>query len=233
LHPLVRMRRPLVPLASLVALAVVSLPAPVSAQGTAVGAGNPQSSASSRQVVPVFESPLQLSLSPGMISYEGPSGQTESRFLTSVLADWNFSPAGPVPTPIQYGTGVGLLYSHLGAPGSNFFGASSGGASVGGGDGNVFIVPMTVWGGYFVRELGVLASLHTGADLYLRSSIDSMSLGRESGRTGGAVDFFPNLGFRVGWDVRRNFAVSLRTNWTLAPNGAVFLGLLGATIPLG
>jgi hypothetical protein len=120
----------------------------------------------------------------------------------------------------------GLLYSHLGAPGAEFFGTGAPAASPGG-DGNLFLVPLHLWGGYHFEPSRIQAGLSVGADLLMRTDQPSIALGRD-----GDANFFPAFGFKVGWDPQRNFALNFQANWSLAPNAAVFAGLLGATIPL-
>lgn len=175
-------------------------------------------------VVDVYERPWQLTLSPGVLSYEAVDATDQSRLATSIIAERNFSPAGPAPSPIQYGGEFGLIYSHLGAPDAGFFGT---GGDQPGGDGNLFVIPLHLWGGYYWDAPGILASIHTGADLYMSTNDESIATGRDS-----QVNFFPAIGFQLGVDTRQNFAITFQSNWTLVPNEAVYSALIGATIPL-
>ncbi len=178
----------------------------------------------------VFGSPVILNISPGLIDFENLEGNGETRFLTSAIVDWNLSKTmAAVQTPITYGLESGLLFSHLGASGSNFFGAADEVTTTGGG--NLFIIPLNLWGGYNWNERGFVG-LHTGADLYLQSNAASMSLGRTDEDGGGAANFLPNVGAKVGYTVGQNVAITLRTNWSFAPADTIFVGVIGATIPL-
>lgn len=186
----------------------------------------PQSTASvaDNEIVDVYSRPLQLTLSPGLIAFETRGGTGETRLTMGAEIARDFSPDSPTSTPIQFGGRTGLIYSHLGSPGASFVGTGGGGGSDGG---NLFVVPLHVWAGYHWEGAKVLTSIHTGADLFMQTRFRSLETGRDS-----RVNFFPVFGFQAGWDTGQNFAVNFQGGWTLAPQNAIFNGMLGVTVPL-
>lgn len=214
------------------ALAGLTLaPRPASAQDSGVTAAAAPKDQGPRER-PIFDSPMFLDLSTGVIHYQNEVENGETRFLIGPVFNWNFAATRPVQTPVQYGLATGLLYTHLGARGSSFFGTNPP-AGVAGSGANLFLIPLDLWGGY---ELGPdrqgFAALHVGSNLYLRSTAGAMRLGRENNPSEGSADFFPSLGFSLAWPIDRDVALRFRADWTLAPEDGVFSATLGATIPM-
>lgn len=183
-----------------------------------------------------FTSPFSVRPHAGVLAFKDASGEETGRALGGFIAELNGSDAfkntlGDIGVTPQVGFQTGLLYSHLGAVGSDAFGASSPGGP--GADANTYQVPMNiVLGGSFAQNRA-LATIHTGANLIVRSDPNSMQLGRANNPDGTTADFFPNLGGDLGYSLGRNVGLVLRGDYTFTPDDDIFTGTLGAVISLG
>ncbi len=127
------------------------------------------------------------------------------------------------------GPSSGLIYSHLGAPDSNFFGTNSSAQS--GGGSNFFIVPINLKAGYtFGRDFR--ASIHGGGNLLYRSVANSLSLGDSSVGTGSDTTLFPNVGADFEFSLGRNVALMIRPDLTITPGDEFFTGTLALSMLL-
>jgi hypothetical protein len=126
---------------------------------------------------------------------------------------------------------TGLIYSHLGSPGSNFFGTDAPTNNNAGA--NFFLVPVNLKLGYtFGRDFRVAA--HGGGNLIYRSIPSSMVLDSgDAALNDDEFKMYPNVGADFEFGLGKNVALLLRPDWTLAPENDVFTGTLAIAIPLG
>jgi hypothetical protein len=164
----------------------------------------------------------------GVISFDEPgTGDTASRGVVGILFDWNFASGSHFYVGPQFGG----LFSHLGAPGSNFFGSD---APTGDRSGaNIVTLPANFKVGYNFTDRFRIAA-HGGANFVYRSIASSMNLGRDADNTlSDNWSVFPNLGGDVEFGLGRSVSLMLRPDWTFTPGDDFFTGTIALGIPLG
>ena len=175
----------------------------------------------------VFDSPLTISPRIGSLGFRGGNNAYTSKMVAGVTLDWlpseTFKMGG-----VAFGIESGLLLSHLGTPGSDFVGQNNATGS----GANSFLIPLDLVAGYHVTD-NLFASLNFGANAIYRSVSNQMLFGRASDvRTGSSTEFFPNVGFNVGWSLGKAVGLSLRGDYIPVPNTSMYTATLGATFPL-
>ncbi|OFZ54235.1 MAG: hypothetical protein A2428_07115 [Bdellovibrionales bacterium RIFOXYC1_FULL_54_43] len=132
------------------------------------------------------------------------------------------------------GPSVGFIYSHLGSPGSNFFGSApdvaTGGNSAPGA--NILIIPTNLKFGYNIAD-SLRISAHGGGNVIYRSVASSMNLDTDSASQDSLWKYYPNVGGDLDIGFGKNVALSLRPDVTFTPNENFFMGTLGLGVALG
>lgn len=164
----------------------------------------------------------------GLFGFQDNRGSYASRITEGFTT--NYSLANLIGTPMGLDVGVesGLLYSHIGSPGSNAFGTNAPVRTTQGA--NAFIVPVNATVGYKFADRWV-ASMNVGASVFHRSVGNSMTLGRTGDLNfGGSTDVFPNVGLNIGWALSKSVGLSLRGDLIPAPAKTMYTTTLGAVI---
>lgn len=170
----------------------------------------------------------------GALMFHDATGNQTSRGGIGLALDFNFSkwaaPATSVASQnIYFGLSTGGLYSHLGNPGSGFFGSNSSGTVVtNGGGANFFLFPINAKLGYNVSD-NLRISGHGGGNVIYNSSPASMNFGN----TGMNWQILPNVGGDVDIGLGRSVAVTLRPDWTFTGGVGFFTGTLEFGFALG
>ncbi len=122
------------------------------------------------------------------------------------------------------GPSTGLIYSHLGGVGSNFFGTGD----VKGGS-NLLIIPVNLKVGYNVSD-HFRTSLHAGGNVVYRSVGNQLNLG-EQGRTDASdTTMYPNVG--MDFEFGKKVVLMVRPDLTLTPEDELFTGTVALSIPI-
>lgn len=163
----------------------------------------------------------------GVVAFdEAATGDDTSRGAVGLLFDWNFLSG----THAFFGPQFGGIYSHLGSPGSNFFGSDGGAAQTGA---NLLQLPANLKLGANIGDRFRVA-LHGGANFVYRSINASMNLGRDADNTlSDNWSVFPNLGGDVEFGLGKSVSLMLRPDWTFTPGDDFFTGSVSLGIPLG
>lgn len=167
----------------------------------------------------------------GFVNFKDATGTATNRGAIGLAYDMNLARgiAGG-PTPFYIGFSTGGLYSHLGEPGSGFFGTSTAKSS-GFGGANLVQVPVDAKLGYSVTD-HLRISAHGGGNVMYCSIPSAMGT-----NLGSAVDrkwnIFPNVGGDVDIGLGRNFALTLRPDWTFTPGVGFFTGVAELGLALG
>ncbi len=180
----------------------------------------------------VFDSPLNVAARIGNFNFQDRNANHTNRILEGFTFNWNASQLTSNIANSIFGLESGILFSHNGATGSNFWGTNSG--SMAGDIGsNVFLIPMHIVAGYKFTDRFSLAALG-GANLLYRSVSSSMLLGRGSDSNGlsSSTEFFPSLGLNAGYELSKSFGLALRGDAIFAPSSPLYTATLGATFPL-
>jgi len=164
----------------------------------------------------------------GLFGFQDNLGNYASRMTEGFTT--RYSLANLVGTPMGFDVGVesGLLYSHIGSPGSNVLGTNPPVRTTQGA--NTFIVPVNATVGYKFADRWI-ASMNVGASVLHRSVSNSMVLGRASDlNLGGSTDVFPNIGVNIGWALSKSLGLSLRGDLIPTPAKTMYTTTLGAVI---
>ena len=189
------------------------------------------STAETQRLAPdAFESAFSITPQVGTFGYEAGNQAYNSRILEGITANFNLASLFNPAPGWNIGLVSGVLYSHVGSPDANFFGANSGSQLTEGA--NMYLVPILAQIGYKPTDSSMIA-LDLGAQLVDRSMGTSMSLGRPGdATTASAVDFFPSAGLDLGWEVARQVALNLRGDAIPMPSAVGFDATIGLTIGL-
>lgn len=166
----------------------------------------------------------------GAMVFDDGTGTT-TRGTGGFMLDWNLAET-ILPDNMSgwyVGPSAGLLYSHMGAPGSNFIGTDSPTTGV---DGNFFAVPVNAKIGYAVTD-NFRVGVHGGGNWVYRSAANSVILGDESFASGSTSDIFPNVGADIEFGLGPNTLLSLRPDIILGSQDNIFSGTVGLGIGLG
>lgn len=178
----------------------------------------------------VFDKNVSVTPRVGVVGYGDGNNNYTSRIMEGFTADGNLASLVTLPNMWSLGVESGFLYSHTGAPGSNFFGSSAPIPATTLTGSNSFLVPMYATFGYKPTDK-TLVSLDVGADMFYRSIGNSITFGRAGDTsTGSSVDFFPGAALNLGWAVSSNVGLSLRGDYIPTPAKDMFTTTLGATI---
>ncbi len=188
----------------------------------------PTTTAESSEVTKgVYDRFFRLSPRVGVLGYQDGAASYTSRIVEGVTADFDL--AGLVTMPSSWNLGVesGILYSHTGSPGANFFGSDAPNNTVAGS--NSFLVPMYLSTGYRPSD-NLLVAVNLGASMLYRSVAGAMTIGRTGdGTLSSQTDFFPSVGLNTGWALGKSVALSLRGDYIPTPADDMFTATLGAT----
>lgn len=175
----------------------------------------------------------------GIMAYTDAANNSTSRIAEGLTLEWNAT--GSIASMMgtegglknwYIGPVTGLVYSHLGAPSSNFFGTSPN-SGVSGGGANFFFVPVNLKIGYNMGEKFRLAA-HGGGNVTYRSEANSLNLGSTSSSgTLSVWRMYPNIGGDIEYSIGRNVALIARPDVTLTPGNSLFVGTLGISAALG
>jgi hypothetical protein len=200
--------------------------------------GTPAGGVTAAEVEDVDVGPLRdeaLGIRPqlGAVIFEDVLGNDTSRAVYGLTIDWNLVATfsdHPRARSFYAGPTTGLIFSHLGAPGSNFLGAD---ADVDFGRGaNLLLVPLNARFAYnFSANFRMGA--HGGANLVYRSERNAIALGKDAVGLEEAWDFFPNVGVDVEVGIGRNAALMLRPDLTITSEENLIVGTLALVLPIG
>lgn len=166
----------------------------------------------------------------GILGFQDATGSHASRMMEGFTTQYSLANLVGRPLGLEMGLESGLLYSHIGSPGSNFFGTQPPIRTAQGA--NSYLIPLNATIGYRVSNQWLVA-MNLGASIFHRSIGNSMILGRAGdGVAGTSTDVFPDLGVNVGWALSKTIGVSLRGEWIPTPQKPMYSATLGATIGL-
>lgn len=170
----------------------------------------------------------------GIINFDDATGSNATRAAEGLTLDWNLTNTFGVNPSWYVGPSTGLIFSHLGAPSSNFFGTDPD-AGQGGGGANMFLIPVNLKVGYNVGDKSRI-SVHGGGNGIYRSERNSMNLGDASSiGTDSIWKIYPNVGADFETSLSNSVALGVRPDLMFAPgSGAdVFTGTVTLAILMG
>ncbi|OFZ18340.1 MAG: hypothetical protein A2X94_12360 [Bdellovibrionales bacterium GWB1_55_8] len=169
----------------------------------------------------------------GAIAFDDVDGNT-ARMAYGLEIDWNAAPlfGEMMEKDMFFGPTVGFIYSHLGAPTSDFIGRNPDNEALGQAGSNMAVIPTNLKVGYNVAE-AVRLSAHGGGNIIYRSVANSINLGDDSTGSDSLWKYYPNAGADIEFGLGQNAALSLRPDWTFAPNDDLFMGTVALAIGLG
>ncbi|OFZ51301.1 MAG: hypothetical protein A2428_15810 [Bdellovibrionales bacterium RIFOXYC1_FULL_54_43] len=175
-----------------------------------------------------LDSPLTVTPAVGILGFQNSLGEYTSRLAEGFNLNWDIGNMIQIGR-FKAGIETGFLFSHIGPPDGNLFGADSQ-TNISGGA-NSFIVPGSLVIG---SKLGTdfLAAVKIGTQLIYRSDPNSMNLGRSFTPGDGSVDLFPSAGLDFGYAIGESIALSLRGDYIPTPADDAYTAMLGATIPI-
>jgi len=166
-------------------------------------------------------------------AFDDVDGNT-ARMAYGLEIDWNAAPlfGEMMEKDMFFGPTVGFIYSHLGAPTSDFIGRNPDNEALGQAGSNMAVIPTNLKVGYNVAE-AVRLSAHGGGNIIYRSVANSINLGDDSTGSDSLWKYYPNAGADIEFGLGQNAALSLRPDWTFAPNDDLFMGTVALAIGLG
>lgn len=168
----------------------------------------------------------------GVIVFEeGQTSDTSSRFAAGLTVDMNALSTFLGESTWYLGPSSGLIYSHVGADGSNFFGTDANNPASAAGA-NFFYIPLNLKAGYNIGDRFRVA-VHGGGNLTYRSVGNSMNLGDATAVQNSTWRTYPNAGIDLESNLGQNIALTLRPDVMFTPGAEVFSGTLAVAIPLG
>ena len=167
----------------------------------------------------------------GMVNFIDARRDRDARASIGVTGLYNvMKDAGGDSSLWLAGPETGVVYSHLGDPGSGFFGAGSTNTAAGHSGANVLMIPANLKVGYnVINDLRV--ALHGGANIFYRNEVAAMVL-TDSDTSDKNWTALPNVGAEFQYAVSRNAAVALRPDWTIATNRNVISAMLSVGVAL-
>lgn len=165
----------------------------------------------------------------GFLQYTDGAGDTATRGAAGLQLDMNLVPAGSSASSsgLYVGPQTGALFSHIGGTGANFFGSGDNGAG-----GNAIIIPANLKAGWTFGDAFRMSG-HGGANVVYQSIVDQMNLGQNGSFGSEKWSVVPNVGAEAEFGLTPAFTISLRPDWTIAPNNDAFTGTLLLGIALG
>ena len=167
----------------------------------------------------------------GIVAFTDSASNADSRVAAGLVVEMNavttFFKENSSLKNWYIGPSSGAIFSHLGDPGSNYFGANAS-SSVGQSGSNFLIVPMNLKVGYLFPESNLRVSLRAGGNFTYRTIADSMDLGPATAGQGAVWRIYPNVGadLEVG-------SFMFRPDLTMTPGNRIFSGTVGLNISLG
>ncbi len=162
----------------------------------------------------------------GAIFLDDSTGDNTSRGAAGFAAELNLIRGSS--ESMYIGPSTGLIYSHLGASESNFFGTDAPEGNPGA-EANFFMIPLNLKWGYLLPSGSVRFSVRGGGNVIYRSVVASTPIGDEELQaTNDSWDIYPN----VGIDIELG-PVLLRPDYTFTPGADVFTAMAGLIIPIG
>lgn len=196
--------------------------APAQAQETEIISTGESEEFSSNEGTAVFNSPLNVSLDFGALTFAQPDqvdaiGEDDTRFTTGVRLLFDFPDFGK-ESALRFGFVTGLNYARLG--GLDTLGDDGDGS-------NLLMVPANFQlgltpGGNF------LVAVHAGATGLYRDEIGAIDLGRDD-----QFEIFPNVGANIGVGFGDTIGLTLRGDYTLTPADDILTGTLGVVFGIG
>jgi hypothetical protein len=141
------------------------------------------------------------------------------QYIDKDMADWYIGPT------------TGLIFSHLGAPDSNFFG-TDGRTGAPAASSNFFYIPLNLKAGYNVTD-DVRVALHGGGNWTYRSVATQLDTESDRGNFGSDWTLYPNVGADFDFSLGRDIALTIRPDLTITPGDEFFTGTLALAIPIG
>lgn len=167
----------------------------------------------------------------GVLDFKDATGNATTRGAIGLAFDLNFSRIlSSVSQNLYAGLSTGGLYSHIGDPGSNFFGSSPN-ISSGTSGANLALFPVNAKLGFNVSDR-LRISGHGGGNV-IYASIPSALAPEFGSSVSKKWNIFPNAGGDVDFGLSRNVALTLRPDWTFTPGVGFFTGTLELGIALG
>jgi len=169
----------------------------------------------------------------GFVTFKNADGNTDSRLAMALIMEMNavstFYKGHKQFQNWYVGPSTGLIFSHLGNPSSNFFGADpSGERSLQGGS-NFLMVPVNLKIGYLWPDSNVRFSLRGGGNATYRSVAQALNFGPATSQGNSPVwRMYPNVGADL--EIGR---LSIRPDLTITPQDDLFSATLGYNISLG
>jgi hypothetical protein len=168
----------------------------------------------------------------GTILYNDQNTNSAARFAAGLTIDMNALAAAEGQSPWYLGPESGIIYSHLGAAGSNFFGTNSSNTSSSSAGANFFYIPANLKVGYNLSDKYRVAA-HGGGNITYRSSGVSMDLGPSTAVANSTWRVYPNIGLDLEASMAKNVALTLRPDYTFTPGSNFFTGTLAIAVGLG
>lgn len=167
----------------------------------------------------------------GILAFKDSLGNNTSRLAAGLEVEWNaISLMNNKDLKSWFiGPTTGLVYSHLGAPTSNFFGTNPSVVTDAGS--NFLFIPANLKVGYTFGDNFRVAA-HGGGNVTYRSVASSLNLGASSVEAGSVWKMFPNVGADVEFGLGKNIALALRPDLTITPGDDFFAGTLALGIPI-
>lgn len=178
----------------------------------------------------LFERTWSVTPRIGVLGFQDNTAMHASRITEGFTTHWNMANIVGRPMGIDLGLETGLMYSHIGSPGSNFFGMNPPVRSAQGS--NSYIIPLNATAGYQVADHWRVG-MNLGASVFHRSIGNTMILGRAGDQSiGGSTDLFPNVGLNLDWAMSKNVGLTLRGDLIPTPATSLYSATLGATIAI-
>ena len=163
----------------------------------------------------------------GALGFNDASGNNTYRGAVGLAVDLNFSRiAMGVANGLYLGISTGGLYSHVGDPGSNFFGTSPS-LSSGTSGANVFLFPADVKLGWNIND-NLRLSGHGGGNVLYTSIPGAIAINSSNN-----WNLLPNAGGDLDIGLGRSVAMTLRPDWTFAAGTTFFTGTLEFGFAIG
>lgn len=167
----------------------------------------------------------------GAMVYTNTLGARNTRGAAGLDLEFNVAGLAPQGSPIYTGIQTGIIYSHFGAAGADFWGSSTGVDTTSPGA-NMFLIPADVKIGWNFTDATRL-SVHGGGNVTWRTVGNSANFGPSSVNPGSTWRIFPNAGADFDMAVTPNLSVMLRPDWTVTTGPVLFTAMVGIGISLG
>jgi hypothetical protein len=156
----------------------------------------------------VFNSPLDIRLQGGAVSFDDTLDEDTSRFVSGIGLNLNLARLFK-RTNLYTGLSTGVLYSRLGGADASFFGADP---AEGEPRTNLYSAPLNLQIGY--QLLGFLfLGAQGGAYLTYQTNAGTVDLGRDVAEGESAWNFFPSAGVTTGISLGENVGLFGRGDW--------------------